>query len=108
MDTKQSLAALIAETIENCYLGIDGLPTADDIAGFLEIPPQKEMGDYALPCFKLAKLLRKSPVMIAEGLETDEIQALVSTLPEVAPLLEGKSVKKCIIVKGRLVNLIVG
>ena len=44
MDTKQSLAALIAETIENCYIGIDGLPTADDIAGFLE----KEDVDGAL------------------------------------------------------------
>ena len=58
MDTKHSLAALIAETIEESYMGIEGLPTADDIAGFLEIPPQKEMGDYAFPCFKLSKVLR--------------------------------------------------
>jgi len=68
MDTKQSLAALIAETIENCYLGIDGLPTADDIAGFLEIPPQKEMGDYAFPCFKLSRALRMGPPQIASTL----------------------------------------
>ena len=68
MDTKQSLAALIAETIEECYMGIDGLPTADDIAGFLEIPPQKEMGDYAFPCFKLSKVLRKGPPVIASTL----------------------------------------
>ena len=68
MDTKHSLAALIAETIENCYMGIDGLPTADEIAGFLEIPPQKEMGDYAFPCFKLSKVLRKGPPMIASTL----------------------------------------
>ena len=50
----------------------------------------------------------KAKMMIAENLSNDEIQALVSTHPEVAPMLEGKSVKKCIIVKGRLVNLIVG
>ena len=68
MDTKQSLAALIAETIENCYMGIDGLPTADDIAGFLEIPPQKEMGDYAFPCFKLSRALRMGPPQIASTL----------------------------------------
>ena len=68
MDTKHSLAALIAETIEECYMGIDGLPTADEIAGFLEIPPQKEMGDYAFPCFKLSKVLRKGPPMIASTL----------------------------------------
>jgi leucyl-tRNA synthetase len=50
----------------------------------------------------------KTKVMIAEGMTNDEIQAKVSALDEVAPLLEGKSVKKCIVVKGRLVNLIVG
>ena len=50
----------------------------------------------------------KAKMMIAENLTPEEIQAQVSSHPEVAPLLEGKSVKKCIIVKGRLVNLIVG
>jgi hypothetical protein len=68
MDTKQSLAALIAETIENCYMGIDGLPTAEEIGGFLEIPPQKEMGDYAFPCFKLSRALRMGPPQIASTL----------------------------------------
>ncbi len=50
----------------------------------------------------------KAKVMIPEGLTNDEIQSLVSQNAEIAPLLEGKSVKKCIVVKGRLVNLIVG
>ncbi|MBQ7369370.1 MAG: leucine--tRNA ligase [Clostridia bacterium] len=50
----------------------------------------------------------KAKVMIAEGLTNDQIQEKVSALPDVAPLLEGKTVKKCIVVKGRLVNLIVG
>jgi leucyl-tRNA synthetase len=50
----------------------------------------------------------KAKVMVAEGLTDEEIQALVSAHPDVAPLLEGKSVKKCIVVKGRLVNLIIG
>ena len=50
----------------------------------------------------------KAKMMIAEGLSTEEIQAQVCAHPDVAPLLDGKSVKKCIIVKGRLVNLIVG
>ena len=35
----------------------------------IALPPNLEMGDYALPCFKFAKLLRKSPVMIAEELK---------------------------------------
>jgi leucyl-tRNA synthetase len=50
----------------------------------------------------------KAKVMISEGMTNEEIQAKVSALDEVAPLLEGKSIKKCIVVKGRLVNLIVG
>lgn len=39
--------------------------TAADVA----LPPNSEMGDYALPCFKLAKIFRKSPVQIAEDLK---------------------------------------
>ncbi len=40
----------------------------NDIVNFIETPPSKEMGDYAFPCFKLAKVLRKSPVEIAKDL----------------------------------------
>lgn len=32
---------------------------------WLETPPNPEMGDYALPCFRLAKSLRKAPPVIA-------------------------------------------
>ena len=50
----------------------------------------------------------KAKMMIAEGLTDEEIQATVCANPDVAEAMAGKSVKKCIIVKGRLVNLIVG
>ena len=50
----------------------------------------------------------KAKALIAEGMSDEEIQAYVCSLPEVAPALEGKTVRKCIIVKGRLINLIVG
>lgn len=40
----------------------------EEIENFLEIPPSKEKGDYAFPCFKLAKVLKKSPVEIAKNL----------------------------------------
>ena len=50
----------------------------------------------------------KAKALIAEGMSNEEIQTFVSALPEVAPFLEGKTVKKCIVVKGRLINLIVG
>ena len=32
---------------------------------YIEIPPNKEMGDFAFPCFKLARELKKAPPMIA-------------------------------------------
>jgi arginyl-tRNA synthetase len=35
----------------------------------LEVPQKSEMGDFALPCFKLSKVMRKSPVMIADELK---------------------------------------
>ena len=38
------------------------------LESYIEIPPNTEMGDYALPCFKFAKALRKAPVMIANEL----------------------------------------
>ncbi len=34
----------------------------------LEVPPDSAMGDYAFPCFSLAKVFKKSPVQIAEEL----------------------------------------
>ncbi|WP_123042773.1 arginine--tRNA ligase [Cohnella candidum] len=40
----------------------------EETAGLIEIPPRPEMGDAALPCFSLAKLLRQSPQAIAERL----------------------------------------
>ena len=57
-------------------LKIDGF-SAEDIAGYIEIPPDTTLGDYALPCFFLAKVLRNSPVRIAEtlkaGFTTDDV-----------------------------------
>ena len=41
---------------------------AADVAQMLETPPSADMGDYALPCFKLAKTLRKAPAAIADAI----------------------------------------
>ncbi len=54
---KEEIAKLIAEHI-------DGL-SAEEIYGMLEVPQASNMGDYAFPCFKLAKTLRKAPPLIA-------------------------------------------
>ena len=32
--------------------------TLESLVGLIEIPPQQEMGDYAFPCFTLAKVFR--------------------------------------------------
>ncbi|MBQ9513749.1 MAG: arginine--tRNA ligase [Clostridia bacterium] len=48
-------------------LKIEGV-SSEEIYSFLEVPPDKEMGDFALPCFKLAKVLKKSPIAIANEL----------------------------------------
>ena len=40
-----------------------------EIEGYIEIPPSKDMGDYAFPCFRLAKIFKKSPMLIAEELK---------------------------------------
>ena len=50
----------------------------------------------------------KAKMMIAKNLTNEEIQSAVCADPQITPLLEGKTVKKCIVVPNRLVNLIVG
>lgn len=40
----------------------------EQLQGFIEIPANKEMGDYAFPCFRLAKTLKKSPIQIANDI----------------------------------------
>ena len=46
---------------------IEGLEK-DEIMSMIETPADIKMGDYAFPCFKLAKLLRKAPPMIAKSI----------------------------------------
>ena len=40
-----------------------------EIEGYIEVPSNKEMGDYSFPCFRLAKVLKKSPQIIAVELK---------------------------------------
>ena len=67
MDMKQKIAAAICAAASECFEGC-GL-TCEDVAAMLELPPDKKMGDFALPCFRLAKTLRKGPPMIAAALK---------------------------------------
>ena len=59
MDFKRHIAANIKA----------GELTEDEIYSMLALPPNTEMGDFALPCFKLAKSMRKAPALIAEEIK---------------------------------------
>lgn len=64
-------------------LCIDGV-TAEETAELIAVPPDPAMGDYALPCFKFAKVLKKSPAAIAAEIagrfERDDVVADVSAV----------------------------
>ena len=70
-DFKVAIANCLKEKIEDL--------TLEEIVALIEVPPNKEMGDYAFPCFKLAKVFRKAPNMIAAELaETIEAKGEIS------------------------------
>jgi arginyl-tRNA synthetase len=60
MDYKSELALLLNSAQPSL--------SASELEEMLEIPPDAAMGDYALPCFKLAKTLRMAPPKIAADL----------------------------------------
>ena len=60
IDFKKEIAEIIAKNLE-------GL-TEDEIKSMVEIPQDQSMGDYAFPCFRLAKTMRKAPNLIAAEL----------------------------------------
>ena len=41
----------------------------EDLEKYIEVPPESSLGDYAFPCFKLAKELKKAPPMIANDIK---------------------------------------
>ncbi len=65
---KEQIVTLLAEHLPSL--------TEAEVRELIEIPPNPEMGDFAFPCFRLAKTLRKAPPVIAQELH-DSI-----TLPE--------------------------
>ncbi len=44
--------------------------SAKEISDMFEYPPDPSLGDIAFPCFRLSKILRKSPVMIAQEISS--------------------------------------
>ena len=60
-DLKKELAVSIEKAL-------DGMLSSQEIFSLVEIPPLPSMGDYAFPCFRLSKLLKKAPDEIAAEL----------------------------------------
>ena len=64
--------------------GIADAISEAEIYEALALPPTSEMGDYALPCFRFAKVFRKSPALIAEELKgkisPDEVISEISAV----------------------------
>lgn len=73
---KTKIAELILKNVNGLNM--------DEVMGLIEIPPKPEMGDFAFPCFRLAKTMKKAPQIIASDIKDaigdvdflDEIQVL--------------------------------
>ena len=68
MDMMTRIAELTAENMKALWPEAEGLPSAEEIRGLLAVPPDPALGDYAFPCFRLAKPLRSAPPKIAGAL----------------------------------------
>ncbi|MBI2671017.1 arginine--tRNA ligase [Candidatus Woesearchaeota archaeon] len=60
---KQHITNLLIKIIKNTNL------QKNDIIKLLEVPPDKDLGDFSFPCFELAKRYKKSPTQISEELK---------------------------------------
>ena len=71
---KRKAAHLVADCATAAFPGCD--LTEAQVYDMLDYPPDSQMGDLALPCFKLSKSLRRSPVQIAltlaEGISSSD------------------------------------
>lgn len=64
----------IAELLEKP----SGLPK-EQILSLIETPPDPKLGDYAFPCFSLAKTLKKSPQQIASEIAQQLIHEVIES-----------------------------
>ncbi|MCL2565792.1 MAG: arginine--tRNA ligase [Defluviitaleaceae bacterium] len=92
MDIKYELAKKIGSIID-----VD----VDEIFSAVEIPANSEMGDYSYPCFRLSKVLKKAPPMIAldiaEKLNVNIELSMIESVEAVAGYVNFKLKKEFIV-----------
>ena len=74
LDFKQEIAEYIAKVITL---------SPEEIKTYIEKPKDTKNGDYAFPCFRLSKELKKSPIEIA-----NEIKEKIKINPDVIEKVE--------------------
>ena len=60
IDFKDKVAEMISKALDF---------NKSEIRGYIEVPKDTKNGDYSFPCFKLAKTLKKSPIIIANEIK---------------------------------------
>ncbi len=79
MDNKKQLAQALSKVV-----GIE----AEELINWIETPKDPAMGDYAFPCFRLAKTMRKAPPVIAQEVsQAVELPDFISRSEAVGPYL---------------------
>lgn len=73
IDFKAIIAKAIAEVVD---------VETDNIINFIEMPKESSNGDYAFPCFKLAKDLKQAPPVIANNIK-DKIKIDTSIIEKI-------------------------
>ena len=89
LDFKKEIANAISQTTNL---------NEQELYSYIEVPKDNENGDYAFPCFKLAKELRKSPMAIAEDIKTNIVldENIIEKINVVSGYLNFFVNKKCI------------
>ena len=67
-ETMLTMKRMIAQAMMDKLASKGAELSVSDLERMLEYPPDAKMGDLALPCFKLSKILRNAPVKIAAEL----------------------------------------
>lgn len=84
MKYKDLVVATIYTTLKN--KGLTSF-SQEEIARTLEVPPQQQMGDYAFPCYLLAKELKRAPQQIAKELSTEVSDKWIERVEAVGPYI---------------------